>query len=333
MRLELEKKQKKCDKQNTLHTYDGRLRLRESDDDESSSGINSTNIHNQTSLGRLVNYNPANNLLYATASTSTTVQSSPNVILNSIEPNHLNAMESSSRTNCVSSLDLHYEFRPDYTVDATDSTHSSYAMLYPNTSYYNSAAGQPFVEYNSGTLTPSFSTYSPDIPFNNSLMNGNLLSTPSSNPILSNGTYAVINDNGLQRLDDTNYYKEHPTNSSCSIVTRINHDRNRDLSQTAMVQFSKTATVLTNDLTDGNSVPLSTAIHLGGATTDGDYLTKECPKFATHHHHANKLSATQHYNLANNTNIQLDGIDQNHHTVLLTDNKSQNDHCLQYQPQ
>lgn len=181
MRLEMEKKQKKSDKQNTLNTYDGRLRLRESDDDAVDSP--NMNSHQSSSLGRLITYNPSNNLLYPTASN----QSSSGVVSAHLSGsnNPYGSSDDPSR-NCstslaVSPLDLHYEFRNDYAVDMTPSdinTQSSYPTLYASSSYYPTTSAFDFSAMNASnqsSIIPSFSAYSTNIPYN-----GLLNSTASS---------------------------------------------------------------------------------------------------------------------------------------------------------
>lgn len=75
MKLELEKTQKKSDKQNTLHTYDGRLLLRDSDEEV----VDSPGAMNT----RLISYNPANNILYSSAATAVAaMQSGPGTAIN-----------------------------------------------------------------------------------------------------------------------------------------------------------------------------------------------------------------------------------------------------------
>lgn len=173
MRLELEKKQKKSDKQNTLHTYDGRLRLRESDDEssvvDSGSGMNT----------RLITYNPANNILYPT----TAMQSSPSVTINSHYAS--NELDDTSRNCAVASmaetpLDLHYAFRNDYSVDPTQ---ANYSLMYPNTNYYTNSGPTTFSDFNTigisnqSSLIPSYSNYATIIPYNGLI---NTVQTPTT---------------------------------------------------------------------------------------------------------------------------------------------------------
>lgn len=184
MRLELEKKQKKSDKQNTLHTYDGRLRLRESD--EESSVVDSGSMNT-----RLINYNPANNILYPT----TTMQSTSGVAMDghqiaTTSNTHYssNEMDDASR-NCASltetPLDLHYAFRNDYSVDPQ----ANYSLMYSSAGYYSNSTPTSFVDFNAmgisnqSSLMPSYSNYSTNIPYNG-LMNA--VQTPTTVTIATN---------------------------------------------------------------------------------------------------------------------------------------------------
>lgn len=164
MRLELEKKQKKSDKQNSLHTYDGRLRLRDSDEEvvDSSGAMNT----------RLISYNPANNILYP----STAMQSAPGMAINSMVGESDDASRNCGTGALVESpLDLHYAFRNDYSVD---STQANYSLIYPSSGYYTTnQSTAPYVDFNAmgisnqtSSLLPSYSNYSTNIPYNG-LMN------------------------------------------------------------------------------------------------------------------------------------------------------------------
>lgn len=351
MRLELEKKQKKCDKPNSLHSYDGRLRLRESDDEGDGSGggstssMNSTNIHNQTSLGRLVNYNPANNILYSTSS----VQSNSNVVMHPHDSHHLlssenhygsTAIEQSSRNCAVTSLgetpfDLHYEYRNDYSVDlpsTSDASHSNYALLYPNPSnYYTSTSGPTFVEYNAtnkSTLSAGFPTYSTDIPYNN-LINGNQL--PVSNTvIISNGStssnYVINTTTDNSNKIDSTYYK--------------NQQPNNPLSNQSNQQFDNSVThVPTTDLNallNDDPVPSSSLLNNQSCIIDDSLTTPiptdmpSYPKFASDF--ANKLNAAQTYGLSNSSQCELGAIEITHNDATnddkLNDSSTQNDSLL-----
>lgn len=168
MRLELEKKQKKSDKQNSLHTYDGRLRLRDSDEEvvDSSGAMNT----------RLISYNPANNILYPSSSAS--MQSAPGMAINSIVGDSSNDASRNCATGSLveSPLDLHYAFRNDYSVDPSSA--SNFSLIYPNSGYYTTTQNPaPYVDFNAmgianqtSPLLPSYSNYSTNIPYNG-LMN------------------------------------------------------------------------------------------------------------------------------------------------------------------
>lgn len=146
MRLELEKKQKKCDKQNTLHTYDGRLRIPENDGDST----DSANI-DQT---HKVIYNPA------------TLQ--PNAVMHSTNHCHISTAShiqfddtsQNTATTAGSPIDLHYAYRNDYSLDipSTEPAPTNYPLLYGNTNYYRNACGPDYDDLIS--LNPSASASS-----------------------------------------------------------------------------------------------------------------------------------------------------------------------------
>lgn len=175
MRLELEKKQKKSDKQNTLHTYDGRLRLRDSDEENSvvdSGGMNT----------RLINYNPANNILYPT----TTMQSSGMAMNSMVEPDDT-SRNCATASLAESPLDLHYAFRNDYSVDPTQ---ANYSLMYPTSGYYSNSATATFVDFNAmgisnqASIIPSYTNYSTNIPYNG-LMNTVQTPTTPNTPLIA----------------------------------------------------------------------------------------------------------------------------------------------------
>lgn len=153
MRLELEKKQKKSDKQNTLHTYDGRLRLRECDDD--TTVVDSAGMNN-----RLHSYNATNNIYPVASSTGVAGNSMDNATttVNSHET------ENTSRNSSMaeSPLDLHYAFRNDYTIDGAQ---NNYSLVFPSPSYYSNSAAPTYVDFNALTVSnqssiiPSYSNY------------------------------------------------------------------------------------------------------------------------------------------------------------------------------
>lgn len=182
MRLDLERKsQKKSDKQNTLHTYDGRLRLRDSDEEV---------VDSPGAMPRLISYNPANNILYPSAAT---MQSTvPGLAINpmvgdgSDDASHCGTMVESP-------LDLHYAFRNDYSVDPT---HTNYSLIYPNSGYYTTnQSTAPYVDFNAmgisnqtSSLLPSYSNYSTNIPYNG-LMQPSTPTTPMPTALNNGSSY------------------------------------------------------------------------------------------------------------------------------------------------
>lgn len=183
MRLELEKK--KSDKKNSLHTYDGRLRLRDSDEEvvDSSGAMNT----------RLINYNPANNILYP----STVMQSTASgMAINSMVGDGSDDASRNCGTGSLveSPLDLHYAFRNDYSVDPT---HTNYSLIFPSSGYYtnqSAAAAAPYVDFNAmsipnqtSSLLPSYSNYATNIPYNG-LMSTAQTSTTQMPTNASNGS-------------------------------------------------------------------------------------------------------------------------------------------------
>lgn len=165
MRLELEKKiNKKSDKQNTLHTYDGRLRLRDSDEEV----VDSPGAMNT----RLINYNPANNILYPSAVAMQST-AAPGMAINSMVGDGSDDASRNCGTGSLaeSPLDLHYAFRNDYSVDPT---HTNYSLIFPNSGYYTTnQTTAPYVDFNAmgiqnqtSSLLPSYTNYSTNIPYN-----------------------------------------------------------------------------------------------------------------------------------------------------------------------
>lgn len=176
MRLDLERKsQKKSDKQNTLHTYDGRLRLRDSDEEV----VDSPGAMNT----RLISYNPANNILYPSAAAMQST--APGMAINAMVGDGLDDASHCGTGSMVESpLDLHYAFRNDYSVDPTP---TNYSLMYPNSGYYTTnQSTAPYVDFNAmgipnqtSSLLPSYSNYSTNIPYNG-LMNTVQPSTPTT---------------------------------------------------------------------------------------------------------------------------------------------------------
>lgn len=272
MRLELEKKQKKSDKQNTLNTYDGRLRLRESDDDSSVVDGPSLNSHQSSSLGRLITYNPSNNILYPTATNQSSVDLGGN-------SNPYGSNDETSR-NCVttlaeSPLDLHYAFRNDYVdIAPSDSLQTNYPSLYGSPNYYaaNSGAAFDFAAMNANspsTIIPNFSPYTTNIPYNGLLSNANVTvscsndgSSTSSTSYYNSVNSDCVNLNGS--LFDSNLNGSHD-DSMLSSNPMLNN-------KTIIIKYSEFSEGVAsaadlNCLLNGNDnvVPSSTA-NLSGPT-------------------------------------------------------------------
>lgn len=206
MRLELEKKQKKSEKQNVLNSYDGRLRLRDSDDDNSSivadQHLNSqqhsqSHLQHHTSLGlgQLVNYNPSNSIIYP-ASMSTVTSSIGDMVDGHMHCNNNSDFGTTSPTahrsasNGIismpeSPLDLHYAFRNDYQVDIStvqDQTTPSFTM-YSNPSYFSSTSGTTnFTDYSSlssttlsNEVSPNYVAYSTNLSYSGLMSNDTII--------------------------------------------------------------------------------------------------------------------------------------------------------------
>lgn len=321
MRLELDKKQKKCDKQNTLQSYDGRLRLRESEE-ESNSAVNTTSIHNQTSLGRLVNYSPANNILYPT----TTIQSTSSVIINPIDSQHpysSSIMDNPNRINCVSQLespfDLQYEYRSEYAVDlpSTDPTNSNYSLLYPSTSYYSPDTGSSFPEYtaNKTSLQTDFPTYTSGAPYDSQL-NGNSLQSVTANVSDTSGNNAkglsyVISATGEHC--NNSYYNSNHSISSIPIQTIQCIDQSG-----SNIESIEASVIENNDasafLNLGNDqLPTLIDADSRGVLNDesiATFISGNTPEFRKYaSDFTNKLSHS--YHLPDNLRIHLERVDDN----------------------
>lgn len=347
MRLELEKKQKKCDKQNTLQSYDGRLRLRESDE-ESNSTVNTTIIHNKSSLGRLVNYSPANNILYPTS----TIQSSSSVIINPIDSQHSyssSMLDDPNRINCIgklgeSSFDLQYEYRSEYVVDlpSSDSTHSSFSLIYPSTSYYSPDTGSSFPEYtaNKISLQPSFPIYSSAVPYD-SQINGNSLqlsvtanvSDTSENS--SKGLSYVASTTGEHC--NNSYYNSNQSVGSTPIQTiQCIHQSGSNYesipkfhSEASVMEKSDASAFLSND-----QLPTLIDVDSRGDLNDASIATvisgntSKFPKYASDF--ANKLSHS--YHLPDNLRIHLERVDDNKQQAPEQNTlEKQSDDCLLFE--
>lgn len=171
MRLELEKKQKKSDKQNSLNTYDGRLRLRDSDDDCSQmSNVNVIAPHRTTNLGQFVGYSPSSSLIYSSTMAMTST------VHDTIDGAHNAFGSSTNRTGTTamaeSPLDLHYAYRHDYQMDlATNSEQPTSAYsIYGNSPYFQSTSSLPFDDFTGlaqssqpPEITTPYSSYSSSI--------------------------------------------------------------------------------------------------------------------------------------------------------------------------
>lgn len=323
MRLELEKKQKKSDKQNALHTYDGRLRLPESDEDNSV--VDSIDMNNQSSrIGRLVSYNPANNILFPT---TTALQS--NSLMHSIDTH--SHYDNASR-NCATSLaepqlDLHYAYRSDYSVDLTpsDSTQPNYPLIYSGSNYYRSTAAAEFDDFtniNPATPTTLLSDAYTNYPATNAydvstaptaasvdnnvstyitnganddcvLLNGSLFeSNHTSSDLLSTGSICVINQSATT-----------PQNHDKTTVEQLrakydDYDSNKilDVSANDLNSLLGDDNLQTQHIS--NQVPSHGSIHQNPSEnvnqSNGD---ETYTKFESDY--ANKLSAVHNYGVPN----------------------------------
>lgn len=342
MRLELEKKQKKSDKQNTLHTYDGRLRLRESDEENSvvdSSGMNT----------RLINYNPANNILYPT----TTMQSSSGVGLNSMDGHPLvganshyssNETDDSSR-NCAnaslaeSPLDLHYAFRNDYSVDPTQ---ANYSLMYPNASYFSSNSVPTFVDFNAmgisnqPSLMPSYTSYSTNIPYNGLMNTPPTLTTPTIAPgdgISSMSSYITAGANN-DCVHNGSLFDNHVTEDFLNINQSsgsggskenkaVDHfggkfndfinDANKLLDVTSVSAVDLNCLLNDENLSSHQIDPVpsanttnGTGANVNSALSAADTSTESHSYMRFESDFANKLNSTHNYSLSNDTNATLD---------------------------
>lgn len=192
MRLELEKKQEKSEKQTALNAYDGRLRLRDNDDDHQ---LHSQQQHHTgLGLGQLVNYNPSNSIIYP-ASMSTATSSIGDMV--TMVDSHMHCNNNSDFGSATSTphrnsangmmsmpespLDLHYAFRNDYQVDistAQDQSTPSFT-LYSNPSYFSSASGSVnFTDYSSlssttqpNEIAPNYLDYSTNLSYSGLMSN------------------------------------------------------------------------------------------------------------------------------------------------------------------
>lgn len=171
MRLDMDKKPKKPEKQNTVITYDGRLRL--PDDNDETNVVDAANVvlDQLHKPNPMVLYDPTNNMIYP--STSSTIQSTP--VIHSTNIRHIstvishNQFEDTSRNAATTitgaPIDLQYAYRNEYSIEipATPSqpppptSHqpqpdlgqtTNYPLLYTNSNYYRNSC-VPGSEYDS----------------------------------------------------------------------------------------------------------------------------------------------------------------------------------------
>lgn len=153
MRLELEKKQKKTDKQNTLHTYDGRLRL--PDSEENGDAVDSSNaIDPSNKVNPMVVYNPTNTIIYPPPPAATVMHSTNIGHIATGAPH--NQFDDTSRNIGTPiarpSIDLHYAYRNDYSIEVApsptvDASQPNYPLLYANSAYYRHPCAASFDDY------------------------------------------------------------------------------------------------------------------------------------------------------------------------------------------
>lgn len=201
MRLELEKKQKKSEKQNVLNSYDGRLRLRDSDDDSSliasdryfhSQQQQQTHIQHHSILGleQLVNYNPSNSIIYPASMKTVTSSNTDDMVGNNSDLSTNSTTTTRNSANGLismpeSPLDLHYAFRNEYQVDIStvqDQSAHNFTM-YSNPSYFASTSGTTnFNDYSSLSSTPqsneiaaNYVAYSSNLSYTGLLTNDTII--------------------------------------------------------------------------------------------------------------------------------------------------------------
>lgn len=326
MRLELEKKQKKSDKQNTLHTYDGRLRLRESDEENSitdSSGINT----------RIMNFNSTNNTLYKT----TTMQSTSGIAMDGQQiattSTHYssNEMDDPSR-NCVSMnetpLDLHYAFRNDYSVDPLH----NYSLIYSsNAGYYSNNTTTPFVDFNA---MPTYSNYSTSVPYNglmNSMHTPTTVTIPTTEIVSSCSSYLedganndCIHNGTLFNHVDKNYLNVNQTkittiNSKDSKAIDESNGKNNEYvnDTTKLLDVTTMSAASINCLLNNENLTAHGRITVPSTNHNDNCAVNSIPNTMTtsseshtymrfESDFANKLNATQNYNPSNDSNAAQD---------------------------
>lgn len=315
MRLELEKKQKKSDKQNTLHTYDGRLRLRDSDEENSVVDSGSMNT-------RLINYNPANNILYPT-----TVLQSSGLAMNSLVETDDSSRNCTTASLAEPPLDLHYAFRNDYSVDPTQ---SNYSLMYPSTNYYSTNTTPTFVDFNAlgisnqASIIPSYTNYSTNIPYNG-LMNTVQTPTTPNTPLLT------TNADGLSSCstyitsgaNDDCIFDSHVSDDFSSSTTKetktIDHfdekfsdyetDANKLLDVTS-VSADELNSLLNDEHLSTHQIeqPVPSTSNTNGigavdSVPNADTSTDSHGYMRFESDYANKLNATHNYSLTSNTTI------------------------------
>lgn len=311
MRLELEKKQKKSDKQNTLHTYDGRLRLRDSDEEGSvvdSGGMNT----------RLINYNPANNILYPTA----TMQSS-GMAINSMTETDDTSRNGATGTLAEPPLDLHYAFRNDYSADPTN---ANFSLMYPSANYYTNNSTATFVDFNAMGITsqasilPSYTNYSTNIPYNGLMNTVQTPTTPNTPLIQSTDGVTTCNFTTNSGNNDCVHngalFDNHVTDdflgSNSKETKAVDHyggkyneyvnDTNKLLDVTSV-----SADELNSLL---NDVPSTS--NASGTDANGHSVSNANNSIESHSYmrfesdYANKLNATHNYSLPNDSTTTID---------------------------
>lgn len=316
MRLELEKKQKKSDKQNTLQTYDGRLRLRDSDEENSvvdSGGMNT----------RLINYNPANNILYPT----TTMQST-GIAMSSLVESDDTSRNCATGSLAESPLDLHYAFRNDYSVD---STAANYSLMYPSANYYSNNAAATFVDFNAmgisnqASIIPSYSSYSTNIPYMNTVQTPTTPTTPLIQPndgVTTCSGYLTSGANHNGSIFDSHVTEVDFLNSSSKETKSVDHfggkyneyvnDTNKLLDVTS-VSADELNSLLNDDHLSAHQIDPTVP---STSNTNGTDTVDSAPNAAdTSSEHAymrfesdyaNKLNATHNYSLSNDSNTTID---------------------------
>lgn len=206
MRLEMEKKQKKSDKQNSLNTYDGRLRLRDSDDDCSSMPNTSGVTQHRQSLGHLVNYNSSDTIYSMSTVTTNGTENDPVDNNYGTNRSHSNQNDEQLTDN---PLDLHYAFRNDYQIDITnaqDQSTSNYS-IYGNSNYFTSTTSVPFDDFTGlaqSSQPPEITT--PYTNYSNNIFNG-ILTSPTNDLIdnvAASCSYVNTYTNDSQEVGITN---------------------------------------------------------------------------------------------------------------------------------